>query len=239
MPASEAQIRANQANAARSTGPKTEEGKARSRANSLKHGLTGEGIVLPEEDAAEVERLSIAFESEFKADGEVGKMLAKRMATMAVRMDRCVDQENASLAKNVRQALDEFEAPEGVDAATAARLRDEAGRIALFDASKPACLARKYEAAAERCFFRSLKELRQLIKDAGKAPAAQAASETAAQLKSSMTHLGSFLPAKPTPPTAPAQPIKPALKHLEPAAMPWEMPLSGITEVPFAIGGLR
>ena len=32
MPASEAQIRANRANALKSTGPKTEEGKARSRA---------------------------------------------------------------------------------------------------------------------------------------------------------------------------------------------------------------
>ncbi len=55
MPASEAQIRANRENAARSTGPKTDEGKERSRANALKHGLTGGGIVLPEADAAEVE----------------------------------------------------------------------------------------------------------------------------------------------------------------------------------------
>ncbi len=56
MPASEARILANQRNAQRSTGPKTPEGKEQSRRNALKHGLTGAGVVLPERDAAEVER---------------------------------------------------------------------------------------------------------------------------------------------------------------------------------------
>ena len=52
MPVSEARIAANRANAARSTGPKTAEGKEKSRANALKHGLTGSGVVLAEADAA-------------------------------------------------------------------------------------------------------------------------------------------------------------------------------------------
>ena len=60
MPATEAQIRANQANA-RLGGPKTEAGKARSRANSYKHGLTGAGVVLPIEESAEVERRFLVF----------------------------------------------------------------------------------------------------------------------------------------------------------------------------------
>ena len=59
--ATEAQIRANQANAALSTGPKTAEGKEQSRRNSLKHGLTGAGVVMPEADAAEVDRRAAAF----------------------------------------------------------------------------------------------------------------------------------------------------------------------------------
>ncbi len=40
--------------------------------------------------------------------------------------------------------------------------RAEAGECALFDASKPACLARRYEADAERSYFKSLKEFRQV-----------------------------------------------------------------------------
>ena len=40
------QIVANQRNAKHSTGPKTPEGKAKSRANALKHGLAGDTLVI-------------------------------------------------------------------------------------------------------------------------------------------------------------------------------------------------
>src|SRR5438270_11344376 len=43
--ATEQQIAANQRNAQRSTGPKTPEGKALSRANAIKHGLAAETLV--------------------------------------------------------------------------------------------------------------------------------------------------------------------------------------------------
>ncbi|HEV3165955.1 MAG TPA: hypothetical protein VGZ22_18140, partial [Isosphaeraceae bacterium] len=46
----ERRLLANRQNARNSTGPKTEAGKARSRRNALKHGLTGEGIVLSRPD---------------------------------------------------------------------------------------------------------------------------------------------------------------------------------------------
>ncbi len=56
--ATPAQIAANQANAQKSTGPRTPPGKATSCRNSLKHGLSGRGIVLPEaEEQAVAERL--------------------------------------------------------------------------------------------------------------------------------------------------------------------------------------
>jgi hypothetical protein len=239
MPASPAQIAANQANSARSTGPRTSEGKSRSRANSFKHGLTGAGVVLPEEDAAEVERLSESFRTELKAEGDVGRTLARRMATMSVRMDRCVDQETAARTERVLKAMDDFEAPEGLDAAEVERLRNEAGRRALFDSSKEATQVRKYEAAAERAFFRAFKELRQLKNDSAKDPVAEITKQTAAQFKSSLKELGSFLPAKATPAPAPAQPTKSSLKHLETPLMPLNLAPSGVSFVPLSVGRAR
>jgi hypothetical protein len=162
MPTSEARVQANQKNAAHSTGPKTEAGKERSRQNSLKHGLTGAGVVLIEADAAEVERRTLKFADELMAVGEVGQAVVRRAALNSVRMERGADQQAASLTQRVRQVEADFVAPEGVDEAEAAQLRAEAVRIAMFDPSKEATLARQYEAAAERGFFRAIKQLRQM-----------------------------------------------------------------------------
>jgi hypothetical protein len=46
-PISERKLRANRANAKRSTGPKTEAGKATSRRNALKHGILSRSVDLP------------------------------------------------------------------------------------------------------------------------------------------------------------------------------------------------
>ena len=50
MLVSEKRLAANRSNSAQSTGPKSETGKAASRRNSLKHGLTGAGVVLTDGD---------------------------------------------------------------------------------------------------------------------------------------------------------------------------------------------
>jgi hypothetical protein len=215
MPASEARIRANQANALLSTGPKTSEGKERSRRNGLKHGLTGEGIVIPQEDVVEVDRRFSAFRAEREPSGEVGEVLLRRLAVLSVRMDRCVDQEDAAIAENVARALAEFEVPDGVDEATAARLRALEADRAKFDPSEEACLARKYEAAAERGFFRALKELRQVEREAKAEISAPAPRPAREALGSSLTveKLASILESLPgekariVPPT-PSEPSK-------------------------------
>ena len=54
---SERQKAANQANARRSTGPQTPEGKAVIRLNALRHGLLARDVVLPGEDADAFEDL--------------------------------------------------------------------------------------------------------------------------------------------------------------------------------------
>ena len=56
--ATPAQIAANRANAQHSTGPRSVEGKSVSRFNGLKSGLYAKSLVLPGEDAAELEALA-------------------------------------------------------------------------------------------------------------------------------------------------------------------------------------
>ncbi len=104
MPASEARIRANLENSKRSTGPRTQEGKERSRRNSLKHGMTGGGIVLVEEDEAEVARRIEEFEEDLQPRGRVARYLTRRAAVLSVRVERCEQQEAAALSEKARNA---------------------------------------------------------------------------------------------------------------------------------------
>ena len=57
-------LEANRRNALRSTGPKTEEGKQRSRFNSVRHGLTAETVIGSLEDLEDYK----AFEAAVVAD---------------------------------------------------------------------------------------------------------------------------------------------------------------------------
>ncbi len=55
----------NRANAQKSTGPRTEAGKQRSKMNAFRHGLTGQTVVLPTEDHSAYERHSQSFLCEY------------------------------------------------------------------------------------------------------------------------------------------------------------------------------
>ena len=110
MPTSEARIKANKANAARSTGPRTPEGKQRSRRNGLKHGMTGQGIVIADEDLAEVESRNAALQKELAPKSVMGAILVGQMATLSVRMERGAEQEFAAVASRVRHASEVFDA---------------------------------------------------------------------------------------------------------------------------------
>jgi hypothetical protein len=66
--ATEAQLRANRANALKSTGPRSVEGKAVSRFNALKHGMDAASIVLPGEDPADYEAMVTNYEEELQPE---------------------------------------------------------------------------------------------------------------------------------------------------------------------------
>ena len=91
------QIRANQLNAQKSTGPTTAEGKAIARRNALKHGLAGSGIVLPEDEAEAVNERWAEWQSALKPDDAYSDWMVERIACAAIRLERCEHHERALL----------------------------------------------------------------------------------------------------------------------------------------------
>lgn len=104
----EANVRANRANAQKSTGPKTEAGKARSRLNALKHGKRSKTVaapVLPQEDAAELGRRIQDWIDSYQPVGAVETDLVTRAAKASWALDRAERHETALLSRRVRKAL--------------------------------------------------------------------------------------------------------------------------------------
>jgi hypothetical protein len=89
VPVPSARAEASRKNGARSRGPKTGEGKARSAQNALKHGLRAQKyVVLPEEDAGEFADLEAAMIEELAPVGALQTVLARRVAIAAWRLAR-------------------------------------------------------------------------------------------------------------------------------------------------------
>ena len=107
---SPARLAANRANAAKSTGPKSEAGKARSRANALKHGLTGAGVVLADADVALVEEQIGLMLDEHAPTTLAGCHLARRAALLAVRERKAIAHQATRLEARRRHAARDREA---------------------------------------------------------------------------------------------------------------------------------
>ena len=108
-PTSLARIAANRRNCQLSTGPKTAEGKARARANAVKHGLTGAGVALPTEDVAAIEALCLDMQEQFCPQTVLGAELVHQMAMLTVRKHRAKRAEAAHLRGRVRRAGADFD----------------------------------------------------------------------------------------------------------------------------------
>ena len=91
-----AQPSTNRANAQHSTGPKTETGKWRSSLNALRHGLTGQIVVMPTEDLAAYQSHLKSFVNEYTPKGATESQLVQELADTAWRLNRA-----ASLEANV------------------------------------------------------------------------------------------------------------------------------------------
>jgi hypothetical protein len=92
---SERRKTANQANARRSTGPKTPEGKAVVRLNALRHGLLARDVVLPGEDADAFEDLWNQVRANFSPVGPIEELLVDRVVNAIWRLRRLARAETA------------------------------------------------------------------------------------------------------------------------------------------------
>src|ERR1700730_4925053 len=96
--ASPAQLTANQANAQKSTGPKTEEGKNKSKLNAWRHGLTGQAVVMPAEELQAYLAFRKALEARLQPADALESQIAGRMIDIQWRLNRCFSLENAVYA---------------------------------------------------------------------------------------------------------------------------------------------
>ena len=110
MPAtSTARHCANQQNAQLSTGPKTPEGKARSRMNSLKHGLCARVVPLPNENPEEVANRERAFAEHYQPQNPRDAFLVHLAALSTIQFDRCHRFETAEVSHQIRSVFMEKE----------------------------------------------------------------------------------------------------------------------------------
>jgi hypothetical protein len=95
--ASERKQRANKRNAQNSTGPRTGKGKAVSRLNALKHGLTARSLVVLGERHADFETMRTGIEEALMPADAIERLLAGAVVAAAWRLQRASRVEAAML----------------------------------------------------------------------------------------------------------------------------------------------
>ena len=145
---SEARQTANAANALLSTGPRTNDGKARSSQNARQHGLTAAHVVLAAEDREEFDELHAQLQSDVRPEGALQQILFDQLVASAWNLGR-IRRMETELTSSATTYLDILNNPE---------LTAKLDRLA------------RHQTRIERSFYRSLRELKALQTDAALAP---------------------------------------------------------------------
>ena len=113
---SEARLNANRANALKSTGPTSEEGKAISRLNSTTHGLSGNGVSLSAFDPDLVAERVAAWTQTQRPTTLREKWLVEQVALATIRIDHCRIEENGLRVQTSQRAAVCWDEERKVDA---------------------------------------------------------------------------------------------------------------------------
>jgi len=157
--ATQKQIDANRRNARKSTGPKTPEGKRKVAANALRHGLTAATATLPGEDESHFDQFCDELRAEHQPHGPTEEILFQQLAHAAWRLRRCRSLETGLFEMRLAD-LDGFMHGKYNNLKPHTRYacvfhQDTADSNVLNNLSR-------YEARAERAFYRALHELQRL-----------------------------------------------------------------------------
>jgi hypothetical protein len=146
----------NQANAQKSTGPRTAAGKHRSSLNALRHGLTGHVVVLPTEDLTAYQRHLQRFVDQFQPTGALEDQLVQSLGDTTWRLNRVPAIEATFLSLAAEDHLDSIRTNEP-RAASALALAQ-----AFHQQSRALANISIYEQRLARLFDRTLKQLREI-----------------------------------------------------------------------------
>jgi hypothetical protein len=158
--ASQKQIDANRRNAQRSTGPNTPEGKAATKFNSLKHGMTAVTAVLPHEDADSYNELRESFLDTYKPANSVEVSLVETIANSYWRLLRARRIEIAALDMGIRGLKKRHNA-------SLAPIKDDDQSlvVVLNDNEDPMLNVERHQTKIERCYFKAIETLRKVQND--------------------------------------------------------------------------
>jgi hypothetical protein len=159
---SDAQTEASRNNSQLSTGPRTEAGKARSAANSLKHGLTAIHLsTLGPREAELLQEVHLDFEREFNPEGILETDLLRRVADESFRV-RQIEKAIESLKLEGMETARKSDPPPGSTGS-----REDAFLAITADPAfqRRLSLFLRYKGATERAFYRALATLKQTQKE--------------------------------------------------------------------------
>ena len=155
QPRTEAQIEASRANGSLSRGPITEEGKAISSRNAVKHGLLSTRAILPGEEQEEFERILAAALDKYRPLDDEERFLVSILAMNQWRELRVWAMQ---LAAHAGEILSQEEAPPDLPERDMAWRAWEAYRKMHLD-RRCIEIMHRYETAFENKFYRARREL--------------------------------------------------------------------------------
>ena len=153
------QIAANRRNAQKSTGPKTEAGKADSRNNALTHGLTAQNFPLQIEDEPEFNWVREGFLAEYQPATQTELALVEQIAVAFWRLRRIRIVEARYLDQQLEYKAESAERRHGE--------LDDWGLLAYAASEDLRCSSvllnlSRYEYRLERSFSKAIRELKAL-----------------------------------------------------------------------------